>query len=493
MDAAEALALTERIHARLVARRGEIEKRENYYLGKQPLAYATREWRRKAGSRYDGFSDNWCRPVVDAEAERIKHIGLTLQEGGAGRELWRHWMRNEMEMQSSQGWLSSLIAGRSFVTVWGDEDDQPAIEWQHAGVVEIEYDPSNPRKKVAMVKSWLDDKYEYATLYTRTEVFKWRREAKAAAQDGQSQARQIRSRLKLSSTRSAGWQAHEVSGEVWPLPNPLGEVPAVEMPNRPLLAADPVSEITGVMAMQDAINLLWAYMFLGADYASLPARVVMGQGPPKMPVLDSTGQKIGERNVSMDDLQEKRLLYLSSENAKIGQYDAAKLDVFTDVIEVAVGHVAAQTRTPPTYLVTRTGMSNVNGTGIKASEIGLVNKVQEFQTFVNPALREMYRLVALAGGDVGLAEQARFASIAWADAEIRSDAEMADALMKKRAIGYPFEYLLELDGKAPEEVDRILEMRRQEAFDPQIESALRSFDQQAIDAEVVDGDSAGNI
>lgn len=490
MDATEALARTERMHGRLVARRGEIEKLENYYLGKQPLAYATREWRRKAGSRYDGFADNWCRPVVDAEAERIKHIGLTLPDGG-GRDLWRHWMRNEMEMQSSQGWLSSLIAGRSFVTVWGDEDDQPSIEWQHAGVVEMEYDPANPRKKVAMLKSWLDDTHEYATLYTRTEVFKFRREAKDAGQDGQSQARHLRSRLKMSTSKSS-WQPHEVSGEVWPLPNPLGEVPAVEMPNRPLLAADPVSEISGVMAMQDAINLLWAYLFLGADYASLPARVVMGQAPPKIPVLDSAGKVIGERPVAIDDLQEKRMLFLTGENAKIGQYDAAKLDVFTEVIETAVGHVAAQTRTPPTYLVSRTGMSNVNGAGIKASEIGLVNKVQEFQTFVNPALREMYRLVALAGGDAGLAEQARFASIAWADPEIRSDAELADSLMKKRAIGYPFEYLLEIDGKAPEEIDRILEMRRQEAFDPQIESALRSFDQQAIDAEVVNDDAAVN-
>lgn len=488
MDAIAALQLVERMHARLVARRPSIQKSEDYYSGKQPLNFATREWRRKNADRYSGFSDNWCGPVADAEAERILHTGLVIPDSdAAGRTLWSHWLRNEMEMQSSQGWLSSLVSSRSFVTVWGDDEDRPTIDWQHAGNVEIEYDASSRRRKVAMLKSWIDDDFEYATLYTPSEVFKFRRDASKTHNDGLSQAKEARIRQRSAAAKGS-WKPFEPNNETWPLPNPMGVVPGVEMPNRPILGADPRSEIEGVIAMQDAVNLLWAYLFLAADYASMTARVVTGQAPPKMPILDSEGKKIGERPISMDDLQEKRLLFLTSTEAKIDQFDAAKLDVFTDVIEVAVGHIAAQTRTPPTYLVSKTGMSNVNAEGLKASEIGLVNKTREFQRYINPALRDLYKMIALADGDQALAEQAELAQITWRNPEIRSDAQLADALTKKKSYGYPFEALLMEEGKSPDEIDKILQMRRDEMLDPQIAAAMRTFD-----AEVANVDAAGNI
>jgi len=33
-------------------------------------------------------------------------------------------------------------------------------------------------------------------------------------------------------------------------------------------------------------------------------------------------------------------------------------------------------------------------------------------------------------------------------------------------VGYPFEYLLELDGHGPDEIARIMELKRKEADDP---------------------------
>jgi hypothetical protein len=194
-----------------------------------------------------------------------------------------------------------------------------------------------------------------------------------------------------------------------------------------------------------------------------------------MPLLDSEGKQVGEKPVEMRDLAEKRLLYLSGKDTTIDQWDAAKLDVFTDVIETAVGHIAAQTRTPPTYLVSKTGMSNVNGEGLKASEIGLVKKTLEFQTFATPAIREVYRLVALAMGDQALARETRLATITWMNPEIRSESQLADALSKKKAMGYPLEYLMELDGMDPVEVERVLAMAEAENMDPQLEAANRGL------------------
>jgi len=190
----------------------------------------------------------------------------------------------------------------------------------------------------------------------------------------------------------------------------------------------------------------------------------------------------------MAQLNESRFAVFSGETAKIDQWDPAKLDVFTDVIEIAVGHIAAQTRTPPTYLVSKTGMSNVNSEGLKASEIGLVKKVVEFQTFATPAMREVFRLIALAKGDTALAEEVRLSTIVWMNPEIRSESQLADALVKKKQMGYPLEYLMELDGVDPYDMQRIKEMIEQErkaALDFGVEAALNGVEEPPADEPAV--------
>lgn len=175
----------------------------------------------------------------------------------------------------------------------------------------------------------------------------------------------------------------------------------------------------------------------------------------------------------MRQLNETRFAVFSGENAKIDQWDPAKLDVFTNVIDVLVGHISSQTRTPPTYLVSKVGMSNVNGEGLKSSEIGLVKKVEEFQTFATPDIREVFRMIALAKGDNALAEETRLATIVWRDAEIRSEGQLADMLVKKKTVGYPFKWLAEIDGVSPYDLERIMEMKREE------EAAMVDFGLQA--------------
>lgn len=471
MDANEALRLVNRCYARLNGRRGEIRIHEDYYEGKQPLNFATEEWKKANAARYTNFADNWCQPVADAEAERIDHTGIKM--GGdngkkAARKVWEAWLRNEMQAQSSQGFLTSLVASRSFVTVWGDAEGEPLISWEHPSSVEIEYDWENPRLRRAALKTWVDETKEYATLYEAECVWKFERALPKTTNERESQA----SQAKVGFAQDGGWVPRIGAGDdSWPILNPIGAVPVVEVPNRPMLGGDPRSEISGVVAMQDTINLLWAYLLLAADYASMDARVVLGQGPPMMPILDKDGKKIGEKPVDIGELREKRMLYLTNPDAKIDSWKAAALDTFTDTIEIAVGHIAAQTRTPPTYLVTRTGMSNVNGEGLKASEIGLVKKVLEFNTFATPAMREVHRLVALAMGDKALAQEVRLATMTWMNPEIRSEAQLSDSLTKKKAIGYPLEFLMELDGLDPIEIDRVMKMHEKEQRDLQLEEA----------------------
>lgn len=456
MDTAEAVALTNRIYARLVGRRPDVARAEDYYEGRQPLNFATEEWRKANAARYDGFSDNWCGTVVNAEAERLKPIGVTL--AGAKRDsvaLWDALQMNEFDMQFSQGVVSSLAMSRSYVIVWGTRDGVPQVSVEHPSFVEIEYSFENPRDRRAALKTWVDEKLEYATLYTPDWVWKFQRGRMGIKDEHQSQAEQGRD----DALWDGGWEPREVSGETWPLENPLGVVPVVEIANRPTLKGDPISEIQGVMAMQDAINLLWAYLFLAADYASMKARVVTGADVPVVPILDSNGQVTGTRPLDLKDFAEKRIAFLKGENAKIDEWDAADLKVFTDVIEIAVGHIAAQTRTPQHYLVSNTERP---AAALEAQEIGLTKKANEFITFTDPSLREVLRLIALVKGDEGLAQRCRLATIVWANPAIRSESQLADALLKKKQMGYPLRTILEMDGRSPSDITRILKQVSEE-------------------------------
>ncbi|MFG3710137.1 phage portal protein [Micromonospora sp. NPDC047730] len=440
-------AQVDALHAVIAARRAEVKRAEDYFRGKQRLRFASDKWREYNADRYADFADNWCAPVGNSPNERLRVDGFRLDDDpgttGAEKELWKHWQANDLEAQSSQGFLHGIISKRSYVLVWGDEDDRPVVTWERADQVAVGYDPERPRRRVAALKTWEHDERELATLYRADLVW------------------------KLERSKSGGpWRLREgVSPN--PMRNPLGEVPVVEVPNRPMLGGEPISDIAGTMAMQDAINLLWAYLFNAADFASMPARVVMGQEPPKIPILDENGQKIGEQPVDLKKLAQDRILWLTGDNSKIGQWDAAKLEVFTGTIEVAVTHIAAQTRTPPHYLVLGKGMVNVNADGMKAAEAGLVKKVEEMHLFLGPAVREVLRLIALVLNRKELAEKVRFGVVQWRDAENHSEAQLVDALTKLQTIGFPFAWLAERYGLSPAELGRVLKMKEREAeLDP---------------------------
>lgn len=486
MNLQEAEKLRDRIYDRLSARRPMLLDDENYYRGEQPLSFATDEWRKANAARYAGFSDNWCGTVVNAEAERLDPIGVAGVGRKAGERLWDEMRRNEFDAQFSQGVVTALTTSRSFVMVWADEQQQPLVTVEHPSHVEIEYDWENPRLRKAALKTWVDDTNEYATLYTAYVVFKWERKRPELKNDREAQSAQARS----EASSGGGWKPRQGRRDNnWPIKNPLGLVPVVEISNRPTLLGEPVSEIRGVKPMQDAINLLWAYLFLAADYASMPARVALATAPPMIPIIDkTTGEVIGSRPVEMDDLREKRLLFFGGENAKIDSWPAAELAVFTNTIEIGVGHIAAQTRTPPHYLVANKGLSNLSGDALTAAEIGLVQKSNEFITFTNPAIREILRLVALVKNDTKLAGKAQLATIVWKDREIRSQSQLADALLKKRQMGYPFEFLLEQEGHSPSTITRILQMREEELNDPQLAAAMRPYGGDDDDSE--DGDQS---
>jgi hypothetical protein len=254
-------------------------------------------------------------------------------------------------------------------------------------------------------------------------------------------------------------------------------VPVVEWLNQPRSAVSP-SRRSGVMAMQDAINLMWGYLFSAADYASMPARVVTGAEPPKVPILDASGQIIGSKPATMEDLTNKRLLFLPGVTGKanIAQWDAAKLDVFTNVVVEAVGHIAAQTQTPGHYMLTNEKFANLNGDALTAAEVPLAAKVANQQIFYNPAAKETAALMALVRGKKDMAKAIRESDgrqfVQWKDPAMHSLAQVADAATKDRAVGMSLRTVLERRyGFTEPEIDQEMKRVAAEQADPFLQQA----------------------
>lgn len=458
--ARHALEVLNRLADELRRRREETRKRLDYFEGRHKLCYASPEFQEYFASRFEGFSDNWCSPVVAGPAERMNILGVRLDADSrdTDKELARVWRANDAGRGSSEAFVVALAAARSYALVWGNPRDEetPRITWERPDQACVGYD-SDTGERSAGLKLWADDTKEYATLYQADYVWKFARPR--YAESGYSVSGLVVAADSL--VRHAGpegWEPRQGDNDdTWPIPNPMGEVPLVEFRNQTLLDDRPLSDIDGVMAMQDSINLVWSYLLNSLDFASLPQRIVLGADVPKIPILDEEGRKIGERPMELDKLTSERILWVPGQHASVAQWAAANLDVFRSVIETGVEHVAAQTRTPPHYLIGR--MVNMAAEALTAAETGLVAKTGERIVYFSPAAREVFRLVALAQSDETKAKAVRDGLVVWADTQFRGLAQKVDALVKLRQIGFPFKWIAEQYGLEPYEVERVLAMR----------------------------------
>jgi Phage portal protein, SPP1 Gp6-like len=469
LTAEQALAKVDALYGKLSGRRPEIEKSEHYFDGKQPLCYASDEWKKFHGERFAGFSDNWCGVVGAAAPELTEITGIRLGDDVEAlsddeKQLWRDWDVNDGPAQSAQGFQSGAVTKRSFALVWGDAEGEPVLTWEHSSQVIVD--------GALSLKAWLEDDRELVTLYEPDAVWKFERPRVA----GSVLNGRTSSGLYVSGSSAAlggGWKPRQDTGDnTWPIPNPLGVNPMVEFPNRPMLGRGPVSDIDGTIAMQDAANLMWAYLFGAADFASLPGRVVMGQEPPKVPVLDANGQQVGEKPVDQELLTKGRMLWLTGNDTKIGQYEAAKLDVFTGVIDVMVKHIAAQTKTPINYMG---ALSNVNGETLDGLRDPLYMKVRDGHRHLTAPTRAVFRRLALVRDLPVVAEACRTAQILWRNPETATDAQTSDAALKDRQVGWSAAGILERRyGMSQPEIARELARRQAEAEDPLAQQLLRA-------------------
>ncbi|OKI22213.1 phage portal protein [Streptomyces sp. CB03911] len=457
VDAQEALRITRTLEARLDKRQAEIKVWNDFYGGEQHrLEFASDRFKAAFGGLFAGFSDNWCQVVCDAPAERMTPLGFRFgtDESGeplaADKEAQRFWQANGMDAWGRVAMTEMMVKSRSFALTWAenpeDNETEPEITVEDATQCIVAYEPGNRRRRRAALKRFEDEdgRYLYSTLYLPDQVWKWQR-------------RQLTSGLILPSSMALGGWEPRGGGKLDQvvIPNPLGRVPMVELVNRQRLVDDPTPEHKQVMPLQRAVNKLVVDMLVAAEAGAFPARWGAGIDLPKDPV---TGQEIDDPE--MWRLSVSKMLRASSPQARFGNFQAADLRNFVVGIEMLIEHIAAQSRTPPGYMTGK--LVNVNAEAMQESEVGLIAKTKDKITFVGESLEEMIRLCFLVKDDKKRGNDPLVETI-WSSVEYRSDAQVVDAVLKKKSLGVPWRQLMEDLGYTPSQITRMEAMLEQDA------------------------------
>lgn len=420
------------LEKKLANQQREIKLYEDYYDGRHRLAFATLKYRQSFGYLFKALADNWCEIVVDAPVERLFVEGFRFggRDKPADDGAWDIWQANGLDSESVMAHTESVKDGRAYILAGPDEQGTgyPQITIEHASQVVVEHAPGNRRRRLAALKKWRDDDgYEYATLYLPDRIWKWETKETTRYAPGDAVGR--------------NWvpRAGEESGV-----NPTAPVvPMVPLYNNPTLLGDGRSDLMPAIPLQDAINKELADMLVASEFAAFQQRVITG--------LEVESDKDGNPDRSMEQKAAvNRVWALENENAKVFSLPASDLGNYTKAIELLLQHLAAQTRTPPHYLLGQ--IVNVSGDALKAAETGLVSKVKRKQVDFSDSWEEAMRLALRLKPDAAEPDKPMNAETVWRDPEYRSEGEMVDAALKRRALGVPLEAIWEMIGATPQQV-----------------------------------------
>jgi hypothetical protein len=400
---------------------------EAYYNGHHPLQFATSKFKEAFGSLFSAFADNWCPIVVDAPVERLRVIGFRYGDD-VSVDAWAIWQANALDVESVIAHTEAGKCGASYLLVDPNGGD-PRITVEHAAQCIVMTDPGDRRKRLAALKRWQgDDGYIYATVYLPDGVYKFQSSTTALA----------------GLSEGVRWQGRIGEPDV---PNPFGVVPVVPILNTPTILGGGESDLKPAIPIQNAINKLCTDMLVASEFGAFRQRVLTGVEIPRDP---ETGRPLGRSEIVA---AMSRLWTFESSDAKVYDLNPTDLSNFVRAVDMFKADLAAQTRTPPHYLLGQ--VVNASGDALKVAEAGLVSKCRRKILYFSDPWEEAMSLALTATGRSDVLPSD--VETMWSDPERTSLAELVDASVKKRTLGIPLEVIwLEL-GYTP---DQISEMKR---------------------------------
>jgi Phage portal protein, SPP1 Gp6-like len=366
----------------------------------------------------------WGNLIVDAAQDRLEVAGISSGDKHTDDVVWGAWQDNNMDAESALGHCATLTDGRAFATVWRPPGSKgPEISLDDAATMIIRYAEGSRRKRVAALRRWKDeDERKHLTLFRPDGIFKFSESKEQMRAQG---------RVKAGET---WWEARE-EDEQWPLANPYGVVPVVEIAVNRRLKSGCYPYARGdfehSLGLIDRINLLTFLGLVVAFWMGFPLRGVVGE---KI-LYDDDGERIAPF-----DSNASGVFQFENSKAEIKEFKAADRGNLSILPEL--DQLATVTKTARYYFPIEGGYTNISVDTIRASE-GLQNaKIFKHKGTIGESDEEILRLCGLMSDEQVILSPR--AELKWRDHESHSMAERADAASKIASVeGIPWQFVAE--------------------------------------------------
>jgi hypothetical protein len=364
---------------------------------------------------------NVLQVVTDAAHERMQVLGFKIG-GKIDDEVWELLQASNFDATSSQVILEKMALSESYMLV-DPNGGAPIVTPEHPEQCIVDFDPQTGRARAGL-KVWQDD-IDGSPL-VKAMVYEAGRVTGYAAT----------TRLGNYAMKPSWEMQDSMSGS-----NPLEEVPLVPFRNRPRMLKDPMPEFTPAIIPQRRINKTILDRMAMQDQGAFKAMWATGLSIPVDPV---TGDPVEPFQKAID-----RLFINENPDGKFGQLEAEDIRQILEAVNEDVKHAAVVVPTPPDQLLGE--LVNVSEGGLKSAQASLITRVRRHIRQDEESFETVARLTRKgAGKDV---PNASSMTTIWRNPEYRTEGELADAGLKARAGGMPYEAVWErYFGASPQEI-----------------------------------------
>jgi hypothetical protein len=430
VDATEARNHLDLGLARLKNQEKDWDKREDYFQGKQDLPYAPEGVNEEYEALQRMAIANLLEIAMNGPIQRLQADGFrTGRNEKADQAAWTElWQPNKLDSRQGIVYRQMFIHGRGVMSVSPNKANRksPKIRPESSRRVWIEPNPEDPFEPLFTVKK-----------FTVTD----RAPSKLILPDSMSTTKQVayvygeNDWFKFGALGgSTDWQL-EASGQHNMNGNPF-------VPFDFNVDADgvPHPAITKLMPQQDAINTIRFNTLLAMQFSAFRQRVFTGfdpvvrddKGRPLVkrdpntnePILDANGMQQpivrSPGRVGVD-----RALVFPGDQTKVFDLAESNLDNYITVLDKFLNDFMVIGQIPPAYALTK--MANTSGDAMSGAESTFQSLERDLKRAAGESLEQVMRLGNVARGEQ---EPDVASEVIWADTEIRSFAQIVDAIGK---------------------------------------------------------------
>lgn len=356
----------ERAYEVLVAKAQPYDRLWEYYDGLAPLQYSHERLREVFHGKNVRFTQNWCAVVVDSVMDRINLRGFSIPNNiEIEASLNKLFEATELNLDSDDAHLASLVCGEAFILVWKNDGDEVEAFYNDPRLCHIEYDPDNPRRKLWAAKWWTvtDGTLRLVLYYAdRLEYYRTTQTAENV------------------STADAFIPDDPPIAE-----NPFGEVPVFHLRRS---RRDISSELGNARPPQDAINKLLADMMVSAEFGAFRQRWIISNAD--LSALKNSPNEIWSIPAAVAGV---------TQPSEVGEFGETALTNYLSAIDDLSRSLAIITRTPKHYFFS--SGSDLSGEALRVMESPLVKKCERYIERFTPVWRRIAAfLLKLQGTDI---------------------------------------------------------------------------------------------